>query len=82
MDLSDFGIHPDFGLQMHKYVRLQAFWSGFKIDNFPKSAIFRSVHFDLITQEINTEEVFMQVLGPISGGWCCTTYNSSWKGTI
>jgi len=39
MDLSDFGIHPDFGLQMHKYVRLQAFWSGFKIDNFPKSAL-------------------------------------------
>jgi len=52
MDLSDFGIHPDFGLQMHKYVHLQAFWSGFKIDNFPKSAIVCSVHFDLITQEM------------------------------
>ena len=33
---------------------------------------FSSVHFDLITQECcisNTEEVFMQVLGPSSGGW-------------
>jgi len=39
MDLSDFGIHPDFGLWMHNYACLQAFWSGFKIDNFPKSAI-------------------------------------------
>ena len=38
------------------------------------SVQFSSVHFDLITQECcisNTEEVFMQVLGPISasGGW-------------
>ena len=37
--MSDFGIHPEFGLQMHNYACLQAFWSGFKIDNFPKSAI-------------------------------------------
>ena len=36
------------------------------------SVQFSSVHFDLITLECcisNTEEVFMQVLGPISGGW-------------
>ena len=33
---------------------------------------FSSVHFDVTTQECcisNAEEVFMHVLGPITGGW-------------